>query len=312
MKDEDFLRPPMWEGLESVGDHARSEFVEVDLQLETGRVRRRTRSGFHDLDALTGGFGPGDLVVVGGRPSMGKTTFVQEIVLSVAQNLKASQDLGAAALFSMETRGDRLTKRLACMLAGLSEQETLRGFTADQYRRFADAVETLFALPLFIDPSAVVTPEQVRRRCADLMEQRPISLLAIDSLHMMRSDERAENRVQEVSDIARSLKAIAKDLGVPLLATSEVSRQCELREDKRPRLSDLRDAGTIEAVADTVIFLHRRDYRGENPPGPQEVHGCEAIVAKHRHGPVGVALLGFQGGVARLRNVARVPEDDAR
>lgn len=308
--DGDFLMPPMWEGLEHANEHAKSEFAAYDSVIETGRPPLRTRLGFHDLDELTGGFGPGDLIVVGGRPSVGKTSFLQEIVLNVARGLGAAEGPGAVAYFSMESRGNRLTKRLACMLAGISEKEMLSVPNAATYRNFGDAISALMEMPIFIDPSSVVTPEQVRKRCAALAEKQPISLVAIDSLHLMRSDERAESRVQEVSDVARSLKATAKDLGLPLLVTSEVNRLSDQREDKRPRLSDLRDAGTIEAVADAVIFLHR-DSLGRHTDAPS-VELCEAILAKHRHGPVGVVHLAFQHVVARLRNVARQMDDDAR
>lgn len=291
---------------------AKEFFVDVDNVLESGEPISGLRVGFTDLDAMTTGFYPGDFVIVGARPAMGKTSLVLDFAINVAREVVRNGTPGSVAVFSLEMSGIQLVRRMVSMISGVSMGVLKRGkLSQDDYRSLADACEDLYNYPIFIDDGSDVTPLEVRGKCRRLKSQHGLSLVVIDYLQLMRGGRRTENRVQEISEIARSCKSMAKELEVPVIALSQLSRAVENRDDKRPQLSDIRESGSIEAEADMVILLYRDSYykaKEEHRPevgNPDEVESAEIIVAKHRNGPTGKVILGFQPSYARYRNLDR-------
>lgn len=283
---------------------AKEFFVDVDRLVETGEPAVGVKSGFYDLDELTSGFYPGDFVIVAARPSMGKTSLVLNFAINVAQ-----QRLGNVALFSLEMSGLQLVKRMVSMMAGVG-QGALKSNYLDpiMYQKLADACETLYSMPIYIDETSDINGLEVRGKCRRLKAQGGLSLVVVDYLQLMRGNRKTENRVQEVAEIARSLKSLAKELQVPVIALSQLSRSVEARPDKRPMLSDLRESGSIEAEADLVMFIYRDKYYNRDPDeeiSPDDVFEAELLIAKHRNGPVGVATVGFQPYYARFVNLRR-------
>lgn len=284
---------------------AKDFFVDVDNIIETGKAIVGLPSGFYDLDEKTTGFYGGDLTIVAARPSMGKTALVLNFALNVAR-----QDAGNVAIFSLEMGAHQLVRRFATMLSGVSSQ-VLRKATVshDDYRKLADACETLYGLPMFIDDTSDISAFEMRGKCRRLKQEGGLSLIVVDYLQLMRGHRRSENRVQEISDIVRALKALAKELQVPVIALSQLNRSVENREDKRPQLSDIRESGSIEAEADVVMMIYRDSYYKAKEIDanvtyePDRVDEAEIIIAKHRNGPTGKVLLGFQASYARFLNL---------
>lgn len=287
---------------------ARDVMLDIDTVIETGDETLGVPSGFYDLDELTTGFYGGDMVIVAARPSMGKTSFVLAIALYVAQKIKDQ----SVAVFSLEMSGKQLARRLVSMISRVSSHEMKKPhLTKDQLSRLANACDLLYELPIYIDESSDVSGFEILGKCRRLKKERGLSLVIVDYLQLMRGNRRTENRVQEVSDIARSLKAMAKELDVPVIALSQLSRTVEQRDNKRPQLSDLRESGSIEAEADMVMFIYRDQYYRdrENPaeadPNPERNEEAEIIISKHRNGPTGTATLGFQPSYALFNNISR-------
>jgi replicative DNA helicase len=285
---------------------AREFFEDVDHLLETGQPTLGTPSGFYDLDSMTTGFYGGDLVIVAARPAMGKTSLVLDFALNVAK-----KGVGNVAVFSLEMSSLQLVRRMASMISGVSNAALKKtSLSQHDYRALADACETLYSLPIYIDDSSDVSGLEVRGKCRRLKNEGGLALVVVDYLQLMRSSKRTENRVQEISEIARSLKALAKELNVPVLALSQLNRSVENRDDKRPQLSDIRESGSIEAEADLVMMIYRDAYYKSKEEGaertPQDwerTEEAEIIIAKHRNGPTGKVILGFQPSFARFRNL---------
>lgn len=293
---------------EPVRSLAKEFFKDVDRLYEEGQPLLGTPSGFYDLDDMTGGFYPGEFSIVAARPSMGKTSLVLNFALNIARKKE-----GAVAVFSLEMSGKQLVRRLLATLSGVSMGALQKpNMHDDDYQRLVDACELLYDIPLFIDDSAELSPMTLRGKCRRLKQEGGLQMIAVDYLQLMRSSRRTENRVQEISDIARSLKAVAKELEVPLVALSQLNRGVEARDNKRPMLSDLRESGSIEAEADLVMFIYRDSYykRKENPEeeiawDPNAIEDAEIIIAKHRNGPTGTVHLGFEAHLTRFRNLKR-------
>lgn len=286
-----------------VSSLAKEFFVDVDHIIETGEPLVGITSGFADLDKMTTGFYGGDLVIVGARPSMGKTALVLDFALSAAK-----EDKGAVAVFSLEMSGMQLVRRMVSMVSGVSGHVLKNpNLGMDTYKKLADACDHLYSLPIHIDDASDVTPLEMRGKCRRLKAEGNLSLVVVDYLQLMRGSKRTENRTQEISDIARGLKAMAKELQVPVIALSQLNRGVEAREDKRPVLSDIRESGSIEAEADIVMLLYRDAYykakeeSREVDYDPDKVEEAEIIIAKHRNGPTGKVILGFQPSYARYR-----------
>ena len=287
---------------------AKDFFVEVDRFFETGEPILGLPSNFYDLDAMTGGFYGSDLTIVAARPSMGKTSLFLSFALNVAKANK-----GNVAVFSLEMSGSQLVRRLLSMISGVSMGVLKKDRMHDNdYHGLADACEVLYSLPIFIDDTSDISAMEMRGKCRRLKQDGGLSLVVVDYLQLMRSSKRTENRVQEVSEIARELKRLAKEFNVPVIALSQLSRSVESREDKRPMLSDIRESGSIEAEADLVMFIYREAYykQKELPPeerdfDPGRTEESEIIIAKHRNGPTGKVVLGFQPSYARFVNLTR-------
>ena len=286
---------------------AKNVMLDIDEFMETGEPTLGVSSGFYDLDSLTTGFYGSDLIIVAARPSMGKTSLVLNMALNAAQ-----KDSKAVAFFSLEMSGKQLARRMVSMLSGVGSQVLKKkGIDDGSIQKLADACEHLYGMNIWVDESSDVSGLEIMRKCRRLKKDHGLSLIIVDYLQLMRGVRRTENRVQEVSDIARSLKAVAKELDVPVLALSQLSRQVENRDNKRPQLSDLRESGSIEAEADVVMFIFREQYYKdrENPAeantDPDRVEEAEIIVSKHRNGPTGTAILGFQPTFARFVNYSR-------
>jgi len=291
---------------------AKEFFIDVDKFLTTGVPMSGRKVGFYDLDEVTTGFKEGDFVIIGARPAMGKTSLVLDFALNVARDVYRKQEKGSVAVFSLEMGADQLTRRMVSMLSGVSTRILQKEgeLSMDKYERLADACDELYQLPIYIDETSDISALDLRQKCRRLQADKGLSIIIVDYLQLMRgSSRRPENRVQEISEIARTLKTTARLLKVPVIALSQLSRAVENREDKRPQLSDIRESGSIEAEADIVMMLYRDSYYKAKEENRREVENfedvetAEVIIAKHRNGPTGVVKLGFQPAFARYRNL---------
>ena len=259
-------------------------------------------TGYPDLDVLTTGLQKGDLVIVAGRPAMGKTSWV----LNVAQTAAIEHDT-TVAVFSLEMSKEQLVQRLLCSEGRVDSQKLRRGrLSPEEYQRLAAAAGHLNTAPLWIDDSPGTTVLEMRAKARRLKSETDLGLLVVDYMQLMSSTGRSENRVQEVSEISRGLKALARELDVPVVALSQLSRAPEQRTDRRPQLSDLRESGSIEQDSDLVMFLYRPEYY----LGPEDKEGnniegqSELIIAKQRNGPTGTVSLYFNKAYTRFDSVA--------
>lgn len=306
-------------GKRSVGRHfhhirslAKDFFVDVDRVFETGEPISGLKTGFYDLDEITTGLYPGDFVIIGARPAMGKTSLVLDLAINVARGVMEGGQRGSVAFFSLEMSAIQLARRMASMVSGISNYALKSGHLSEYaYRELAAGVEMMYDLPIYIDDSSDVTPIEMRGKCRRLKAEQGLSMVVIDYLQLMRGSKRTENRVQEISEIARACKSMAKELEIPVIALSQLNRGVESREDKRPQLADIRESGSIEAEADMVMLLYRESYYKAKEEHRQEtahsddVQEAEIIIAKHRNGPTGKVILGFQPSFARYRNLEK-------
>lgn len=268
----------------------------IEVLQKSGKRVTGVPSGFADLDELTSGFQPSELVIVAARPSMGKTA----LCLNVAT--QAAVEGHGVAIFSLEMSKDSLVQRMLCAEARVNSQAVRRGTLRDRdFTNLARAAGVLQQCPIWIDDTPAITLLEMRSKARRLKTEHDLGMVVVDYLQLMRSPEYAENRVQEVSDISRSLKALARELKVPVVALSQLSRASEQRGgDKKPQLSDLRDSGAIEQDADVVIFIHRADYYDRDD---ESVRGqAEIMLAKNRNGPTGNVRLRFTSEYTRFDN----------
>ncbi len=295
-----------------------------------------TGTGFARLDEMLGGLQRSDLVVLAGRPGMGKTALATNIAFNAARSRLLERDEDgsvreidghAVAFFSLEMSAEQLALRILGEQARVSSDEVRRGrINQTQFDAVLQASRELEALQLFIDDTPAITVSQLRTRARRLLRTHGrLDMIVVDYIQLMRpgAGSRPENRVQEVSEITRGLKTIAKELNLPILALSQLSRAVEQREDKRPQLADLRESGSIEQDADVVMFIYREEYylaRQEPPEGTDKhqewqqdmdrVHNlAETIIAKQRHGPTGKIQLHFEGRFTRFSNLEPVRDD---
>jgi replicative DNA helicase len=271
-------------------------------------------SGFIDLDKLLGGFQPSDLIIVAGRPGSGKTSFALSIMQTAAAQYKKR-----IALFSLEMSAEQLVQRLVASMGEIDSQGLRLGKIGDEdYARLVRATGELSELPIFIDDSAALTPTEIRAKARRLRAEHGVDLIIIDYLQLMTVRGRPENRVQEISQISRQLKELARELHVPVVALSQLSRAVESRLDHRPQLADLRESGSIEQDADVVIFIFREKmyyptiekWREAHPRSDKEYPDniAEVIVAKHRHGPTKDFKLFFAEERATFKNLEVAPK----
>jgi replicative DNA helicase len=255
-------------------------------------------TGFADMDRMTSGFQPGDLIIVAGRPSMGKTALALNMAEHVA--LDAGLPIG---IFSMEMSAAQLAMRLLGSIGKLDQHKLRTGRLAeDDWRRLTGAVGRLSEAPIHIDETAALNALELRARARRLHRQYgKLGLIVVDYLQLMSASSQGENRATEISEISRSLKALAKELNVPVVALSQLNRSLEQRPNKRPVMSDLRESGAIEQDADLILFIYRDEVY--NPDSPDKGR-AEVIIGKQRNGPIGTVMLTFQGEFTRFANFA--------
>jgi replicative DNA helicase len=292
-------------------------------------------TGLNDMDRKLGGLHPSDLIILAGRPSMGKTSLATNIAFNIAKSYKrglrpdgteGTVNGGVVGFFSLEMSSEQLAARILSEAAEVPSEQIRRGsMSEEEFRRFIEAAKTLESCPLYIDDTPALPIAQVAARARRLKRTSGLDVLIVDYLQLLRGSTK-ENRVQEVSEITQGLKAIAKELNIPVIALSQLSRQVENREDKRPQLSDLRESGSIEQDADVVMFVFREEYyREREKPGDhdlegmakwqaimEKVHGkAEVVIGKQRHGPIGTVELSFEGRFTRFGNLVQPWQGDA-
>lgn len=274
-------------------------------------------TGIDDFDEITSGLQNTDLVIVAARPSMGKTS----LCLSIAEHV-AIKEKKPVAIFSLEMSKEQLALRMLCSQAQVNSHKLRTGhLTEDEWTKLAGVVQSMYEAPIFIDDATETSALTMRSKCRRLMAEHGLGLIIVDYLQLMRGHRRTENRVQEIGEIARGLKSLGRELKVPVIALSQLSRSVESRENKRPLLSDLRESGSIEAEADMVCFLYREAYykmkeafnadaeNGERPER-QEMEETELIVGKHRNGPTGMVKVGFMPQYAKFTNLDLTRTDE--
>ena len=321
--------------------------VEMALESAEQAFKRDTHlvgvtSGFRDIDQMLGGLHRSDLLILAGRPSMGKTSLATNIAFNAAkaynrhedENGDVTEEGGKVLFFSLEMSSEQLAARILSEQSRVASDKIRRGeIENDEFERLAIAAQELSQVPLFIDDTPGLTITGLRQRARRVKRQHGLHLVVVDYLQLLQgpAEKRSDNRVQEVSDITRGLKTLAKELDVPVIALSQLSRQVENREDKRPQLSDLRESGSIEQDADVVTFIYRPEYYlqrehpterpNETPDKFQERverHNqrlndsrniAEVIIAKQRHGPIGIVELFFDGNFTRFADLDRHHDD---
>ncbi len=285
-------------------------------------------TGLIDMDKKLGGLHPSDLLILAGRPSMGKTSLATNIAFNIAKAFKkgvkpdgseGAIEGGVVGFYSLEMSAEQLAARILSEAAEIPSENIRRGdMTETEFRRFVDAAKALEACPLYIDDTPAIPIAQLAARARRLKRTHGLDVLIVDYLQLVRGV--ADNRVQEIAEISMGLKAIAKELNIPVIALSQLSRQVESRDDKRPQLSDLRESGSIEQDADVVMFVFREEYYKEREkPGDHDLdamaawqeemerlHGrAEVIIGKQRHGPIGTVDLSFEGRFTRFGNLVQ-------
>jgi len=260
-------------------------------------------SGFDEFDDITTGFQPSELIVIAGRPGMGKTAFC----MSVAQYIAVSKNI-PVALFSLEMSKSQLVQRMLCSEARVDAHNLRKGRLAESdWPTLSMAAGRLASAPIFIDDTAGITCLEIKAKARRLKAQHDLGLIIVDYLQLIASSGRVENRQQEISEISRSLKGLARELNIPLIAVSQLSRAVEQRIERKPRLSDLRESGAIEQDADLVVFLYREEYY---KPKTERKGIAEVIISKQRNGPTGQIDLAFIKEYAKFENLTRISEEE--
>jgi replicative DNA helicase len=287
-------------------------------------------TGLVDMDRKLGGLHKSDLLILAGRPSMGKTSLATNIAFNIAKayrkglrpdGTEGTVEGGVVGFYSLEMSAEQLAARILSEAAEVPSEQIRRGdMTETEFRRFVDAAKSLEACPLYIDDTPALPISQLAARARRLKRTHGLDVLIIDYLQLVKGTGKGDNRVNEISEISQGLKAIAKELDIPVIALSQLSRQVESREDKRPQLSDLRESGSIEQDADVVMFVFREEYYKEREkPGEHDLekmaawqeemerlHGrAEVIIGKQRHGPIGTVELSFEGRFTRFGNLVK-------
>jgi replicative DNA helicase len=294
-------------------------------------------TGLKDLDGKLGGLHNSDLLIIAGRPSMGKTSLATNIAYNIAKAYKkgirtdgseGAVSGGVVGFFSLEMSAEQLASRILSEAAEVESQRIRSGdMSESEFRRFVEAAKSLESSPLFIDDTAALPISTLSARARRLKRTHGLDVLIIDYLQLVRPASAKDNRVNEVSEITQGMKAIAKELDIPVIALSQLSRQVESRDDKRPQLSDLRESGSIEQDADCVMFVYRGEYYKEREkPAEHELEKmaswqaemeelmgkAEVIIGKQRHGPIGSVDLAFEGKFTRFSDLARPWQDRSR
>ena len=259
---------------------------------------RGLKTGFRDLDKKTAGFQSGDLIIIGARPAMGKTTFAQNLAYNIA-----SINNKGVLFFSMEMAANEIIDRMVSDVSGVDNWKMRTGnLSNDEFAKIGDALGEMDEIPIFIDDTSSMTILELRNKARRAMHDHDIGIIIIDYLQLLSgSDRYAGNRVQEVTEISRGLKILARELKIPVIALAQLSRNVTGRDDPRPVLSDLRESGSIEQDADLVMFLHRVDYYKK--PEEEDTNITELLIKKHRHGAIGTIELYFDGARSRFMSL---------
>jgi len=258
-------------------------------------------SGYAELDDLTCGLQNGEMVIIAGRPSMGKTSFA----MNIAEHIGADNNI-PVAIFSLEMSRQQLAERMLCSRGMIDSQVVRKGMVSDsQYQELVHAASELSEKPIFVDDTPGITPLELRGKARRLRSRYGIKCIFIDYLQLMSMGSSVESRQQEVSEISRYLKALARELEVPVVVLSQLNRASEGREGHRPRMSDLRESGSIEQDADVIMLLHREDYYHKGEEGYEDTASAEVIIAKQRNGPTDTIELSFNGTYTRFANKLR-------
>ena len=275
-----------------------------ELRKNKGALRG-LKTGFHDLDKKTAGFQKGDLIIIGARPAMGKTTFAQNLAYNIASINKKG-----VLFFSMEMAANEIIDRIISDVSGVNNWNIRTGnLTDEEFSRIGDALGEMDEIPIYIDDTSSMTIMELRNKARRAMHDHDIGIVIVDYLQLIAGSDRYKgNRVQEVTEISRGLKILARELEIPVVALAQLSRNVTGRDDPRPVLSDLRESGSIEQDADLVMFLHRPDYYHQNEDGYEETHITELLVQKHRHGAIGKIELYFHPELLRFMSLDQTRE----
>ena len=295
------------------------EMATIAMQNDQGLVGVPT--GLTDLDQKLGGLHKSDLVILAGRPSMGKTALATNIAYNAAQNILKRQEKSAVAFFSLEMSSEQLSTRILSEQARIKSDDIRRGkVTEEEINRYIETSRNIYNLPLYIDETPAITIATLSNRARRIKRLFGLSLVVVDYIQLMRSNtNKSDNRVQEISEITQGLKALAKELAVPVLALSQLSRAVEQRDDKQPQLADLRESGSIEQDADVVMFVYREEYylerkqpklgsieHAEWQSKMNDVNGlADIILGKQRHGPTGTVKVEFEGIYTKFKDLTK-------
>lgn len=276
-------------------------FEDLEKRYERKELVTGVNTGYNNLNTMTAGFQPSDLIIVAGRPSMGKTAFA----LNLAMRASVSYDT-PTVVFSLEMSMEQLMQRMLCAWGKVDLSRLRSGFIDDEdWSKLYDAANHLSQAPIFIDDTPALSTLEMRARCRRLKAERGLGLVLVDYLQLMRAGRKIDSREQEISDISRNLKALAKELHVPVIALSQLNRKLEERADKRPMLSDLRESGAIEQDADVIMFVYRDEVYNKNEDNPKKGIS-EIIIGKQRNGPVGAVELSFLNYCTAFEELDRV------
>lgn len=261
-------------------------------------------TGFVELNKRTGGFHGGELIIIAGRPGMGKSAFAVNIAEYVSINLGKT-----VAIFNLEMPRGQIVNRILCSQALVSNERIRTGtMEPDDWEKICDVADTIAKAPIYIDDSSSITVPQIRAKCRRLKQTKDLGMIVVDYLQLMQDSQRSDNRQQEVSNLSRGLKVLAKELDIPVVVLSQLKRESESQKGKKPMLSDLRESGAIEQDADMVMFLFRSFYYSKNP---EEKDLAECILAKNRSGGIGEFNLGFKGEYTKFLNVELKVSEEA-
>ena len=284
----------------SITDILQQTFERIDRLRERGSRLTGLGTDYVDLDDITGGLQPGELIIIAARPSMGKTSLALNLTERVA-GLKQG-----VAFFSLEMSNQQVIQNMLCCRAQIDGQAMRKGrITDQQYKRLQEEAERLYETQIFVDDTPGVTITQLRAKCRRMKQKHDIKMVVIDYLQLMTAGGRVESRQQEISTISRGLKGLARELEVPVIALSQLNRDVENRDDHRPRMSDLRESGAIEQDADVIVLLHRDEYY---KPTEANAGLAQLIIAKQRNGPTGEVTLRFFREYMRFENYTRRAE----
>ncbi len=290
-------------GLHSSKDLVTRVFEQIEKRMETKELVTGVPTGYYQFDEYTAGLQPSDLIIIAGRPSMGKTAFA----MNVAMRGAALHGV-PTAIFSLEMSMEQIMQRMLCCWGKVDLAKLRRGRLDDEdWSRLYDAANHLSAAPIFVDDTPAITTMDLRARCRRLKAEHGLGLIMVDYLQLMRASRHIDSREQEISEISRSLKALAKELNVPVVALSQLNRKVEERADKRPMMSDLRESGAIEQDADVIIFLYRAAaYKKKEELTPED-NVAEIIIGKQRNGPTGMVKLMFLKESTAFENLSDIP-----